>query len=115
MRAAAGMTAGDVWRVLRANTWLIIVGLILSGIIGYGANWFLNRYYARFTARGWIQINATRAQTFVRLFIGLYQRHRMPMYGKRLTQCGNRVRPIAFCRPIQRPLQEQVTCDAVIH
>ena len=53
------MTAGDVWRV-RANTWLIVIGLFLSGVIGYGANWFLNKYYARFTAKGYIEINATR-------------------------------------------------------
>src|SRR5437763_403743 len=59
-QAAAGMTAGDVWRVIRANTWLIIGGLIVSAIIGYGLNWVLNRYAARYTARGYVQINLTR-------------------------------------------------------
>jgi capsular exopolysaccharide synthesis family protein len=59
--AGVGMTAGDVWRVIRANTWLLVGGLILAGIIGYGVNFLLNRYYARYTARGWIQINSSRA------------------------------------------------------
>src|SRR5262249_21242984 len=55
-----GMTAGDVWRVIRANTWMLICGVILSGLIGVGAFYLLNKYCARYTARGSIQIIPTR-------------------------------------------------------
>ena len=57
----SGMTAGDVWRVIRANMWMLICGFILSGLIGYGAFYLLNRYCARYTAQGWVQINVSRA------------------------------------------------------
>jgi len=58
--SGAGMTAGDVWRVIRANTWLLVGGAILSAIIGYGVFFLLNRYAAEYTARGAIQMNPVR-------------------------------------------------------
>jgi capsular exopolysaccharide synthesis family protein len=50
------MSGADVWRVLRANLWLIIIALILSTAAGFGLNWLLNRYFSRYTAAGYIQI-----------------------------------------------------------
>src|SRR5437867_662752 len=64
--SGSGMTAGDVWRVIRANMWMLICGVILSGLIGYGAFYLLNRYCARYTARGSIQIVPTRAPNLLK-------------------------------------------------
>lgn len=50
------MTGGDVWRVIRANLWLIIISLIVSAIVGFAVNWLLLRYYPRYTAYGFIKI-----------------------------------------------------------
>ncbi len=58
----AGMTAGDVWRVIRANT-LLIVGLLVLGVAaGLGINYYLARNYSRYTATGWTQISEKRTQ-----------------------------------------------------
>src|SRR4249920_2549485 len=57
---ATGMTAGDVWRVLRANAWLITSAVVLGGIIGFFANMYLAKNYSRFTATGWVQISEKR-------------------------------------------------------
>jgi uncharacterized protein involved in exopolysaccharide biosynthesis len=54
------MTAGDVWRVLRANAWLITSAVVLGGLIGFFANMYLARNYSRFTATGWVQIAEKR-------------------------------------------------------
>ena len=35
------MTMSDVWRVLRANAWLIVVCVILAGAAGFGINNYL--------------------------------------------------------------------------
>src|SRR5436305_969181 len=58
--ATAGMTAGDVWRVLRANLWLITLSLVLGGAIGFGVNLYLAKNFSRFTATGWVQIAEKR-------------------------------------------------------
>src|SRR3982751_468509 len=58
--AQAGMTAGDVWRVLRANGWLIAATLLISALIGLGANFVLNKYFKRYTATGMLQITDQR-------------------------------------------------------
>src|SRR5688572_5367168 len=55
--AGGGMTAGDVWRVIRSNIWLIILFLIVGGVAGYFVNRHLERYYSRYTATGYIQVN----------------------------------------------------------
>ncbi len=54
--AAGGMSAGDVWRVLRANLWLIALLVVLGGILGVLANMYLARNYSRYTASGLVQI-----------------------------------------------------------
>jgi uncharacterized protein involved in exopolysaccharide biosynthesis len=58
--AQAGMSAGDVWRVLRANGWLIAATLVLSAVLGLGANYLLNKYFQRYTATGMLQITDQR-------------------------------------------------------
>src|SRR5262245_19659553 len=57
---AVGMTAGDVWRVIRANTWLILGALILGLVSGFLVNMYLAKNYSRFTAIGWIEIQPRR-------------------------------------------------------
>ncbi|MBA3273237.1 MAG: hypothetical protein H0T11_05115, partial [Chthoniobacterales bacterium] len=52
------MTAGDVWRVIRGNMWLIITIMILSLIAGFGLYKYLMKYHASYTARGYVQIQA---------------------------------------------------------
>src|ERR1700722_6357084 len=54
--AAPQMTGGDVWRVLRANLWLIILFLVLSAGIGYGVNTYLLRHYASYTATAIVKV-----------------------------------------------------------
>jgi capsular exopolysaccharide synthesis family protein len=52
------LTGSDVWRIIRAHIWLIIVLLVASAIGGYFVNWWLARNYSRYTATGLIQISA---------------------------------------------------------
>jgi capsular exopolysaccharide synthesis family protein len=52
------LTFSDVLRVLRANAWLIILMLVLSAAGGYGANRWLALYHSRYTATGWVQVEA---------------------------------------------------------
>jgi tyrosine-protein kinase Etk/Wzc len=51
-----GMSGADVWRVIRANLWLIIATVIVAGGAGYAANWYLARYYPSYTAKGLLQV-----------------------------------------------------------
>src|SRR4051812_10587919 len=39
------MTGGDVWRVIRANLWLIILLLIVSSVAGWYVNGLLEKQY----------------------------------------------------------------------
>src|SRR5688572_4829401 len=50
------MSGGDVWRVLRANMWLIIGLVAFSAVAGYGLYRFLAAKHASYTATGYIQI-----------------------------------------------------------
>ena len=50
------MTGADVWRVLRANMWLILITVFAFGIGGYFLNRYLADYHPRFTATGVIQV-----------------------------------------------------------
>jgi capsular exopolysaccharide synthesis family protein len=59
--APAGMSGGDVWRVLRANIWLIIGAFILSIGIGVVAYMYLSWYHPRFTAVGYVQVQPPNA------------------------------------------------------
>ncbi|HRK32471.1 MAG TPA: hypothetical protein PLD59_15510, partial [Tepidisphaeraceae bacterium] len=64
--AGGTMTANDVFRVLRANLWLIIFSLILFGILGVVANQLLLKYYPRFTAVGFIRVELPRFMSLER-------------------------------------------------
>src|SRR5438034_413298 len=57
------MSGGDVWRVLRANVWLILAALLVSALGGYFLNMGLAKYFSRYTAAGYIQIQ--QASQFV--------------------------------------------------
>src|SRR6476646_7715803 len=50
------LSGGDVWRVLRANMWLILAALLVSAVGGYFLNMLLAKYFSRYTAAGYIQI-----------------------------------------------------------
>src|ERR1700722_9230167 len=50
------MSMSDIWRVIRANSWLIGIFLVLFAIGGYFANQYLERHYSVYTATGLIQI-----------------------------------------------------------
>jgi succinoglycan biosynthesis transport protein ExoP len=58
--AVVGMTAGDVWRVIRAHMWLIIGFVVAGAVLGTVANWYLSLHYKRFTATGLVQVSPTR-------------------------------------------------------
>jgi polysaccharide biosynthesis transport protein len=55
---ASSMTPGDAWRVLRGNLWLIFAFLFSSAIAGYVVNNYLERYHSRYTAHGYVSIQA---------------------------------------------------------
>ena len=49
--------ANEIWRVIRGHIWMIlIVTCIISPVAGYGVNYFLLKYYPRYTAAGFIQV-----------------------------------------------------------
>jgi capsular exopolysaccharide synthesis family protein len=50
------MTPGDIWRVICANAWLIILFLILSAVAGYFTNDYLEKHKSTYTASGIVQI-----------------------------------------------------------
>jgi capsular exopolysaccharide synthesis family protein len=53
---ALGMTFGDMWRVICANAWLIILFLVLSSVAGYFINDYLEKHDSTYTATGVVQI-----------------------------------------------------------
>jgi len=54
--AGLGMTPADVYRLLRANVGLILGSVAVALIVGAGVNWFLARYFSRYTASGAVQV-----------------------------------------------------------
>lgn len=54
--SATGMSAGDVWRVLRANALLIIAFLIVAGVAGYFINSYLLKTHPKYTAIGYLEV-----------------------------------------------------------
>lgn len=48
--AASGLTAQDVWRVIRANLWLIIGLMVVGGVSGYFLNRWLEANYPKYTS-----------------------------------------------------------------
>ena len=59
-----GMSANDVWRVIRGNLWLIATMLCVSLIAGYAANRLLERYAPKYTASGVVIIHAPTVYNF---------------------------------------------------
>lgn len=53
---AAPMSPADVWRVIRSNLWLILTSLVVFGIAGFFVNMYLANNHARYTARGFVQV-----------------------------------------------------------
>lgn len=59
-----GLSGADVWRVIRANIWLIILSVVVSTGLGVGLNMVLQRVHPRFRSSGTIAIQPTRQFTF---------------------------------------------------
>src|SRR4051812_38163901 len=57
--AALQMTAADVWRVIRANMWLLISLVIIAAAIGYAVNSLLAWKAPKYTAIGIIQVQGS--------------------------------------------------------
>ncbi len=51
------MSGGDVWRVIRSNWWLIVLGVVASAVVGYFVNRYLANHYSRYTASGLVLIH----------------------------------------------------------
>jgi polysaccharide biosynthesis transport protein len=56
INAAPQMTPADMWRVIRANLWLVILLGIAGAGAGYGIYYYLAGHYPRYTANGYLQI-----------------------------------------------------------
>src|SRR2546427_11014561 len=50
------MTGADVWRVIRANLWLIVLFVAIGAVAGYYGNGYLERHYSTYTAKGIVRI-----------------------------------------------------------
>jgi capsular exopolysaccharide synthesis family protein len=50
------MSGGDVWRVIRANLWLIILFVVVSGIAGFYVNGYLEKHDSAWTSYGKVRI-----------------------------------------------------------
>ncbi|HEX4124786.1 MAG TPA: polysaccharide biosynthesis tyrosine autokinase [Tepidisphaeraceae bacterium] len=57
--STTGMSGADVWRVIRANLWLIISMLVLFGVGGFLLNTYLATHYPRYEAVGLVQVHTT--------------------------------------------------------
>ena len=53
----SGMTMADIWRVIRANVWLIVVMVILSGAAGFGIYRYLRVTSPRYTSVATVAID----------------------------------------------------------
>ena len=56
---AVGMTGADVWRVIRANSLLIGIFLVLSAVGGYFLNGFLLSRFPKYEAVGLVKVDPT--------------------------------------------------------
>lgn len=54
--AGAGMTGADVWRVFRANLWLIALLVTVGAVAGFFVNRYLASHYPKFTASGLLKV-----------------------------------------------------------
>jgi capsular exopolysaccharide synthesis family protein len=74
--ASSAMSAGDVWRVLRGNLWLIFAFIFAFAVAGYCVNDYLARYHSRYTAHGFVSIQEPTAfnpQTHEMVNLGQFQ------------------------------------------
>jgi succinoglycan biosynthesis transport protein ExoP len=55
--AAPSMTGADVWRVIRANLWLIVSMLIIFGIAGFLLNTYLAAKFPHYQSMGLVKVN----------------------------------------------------------
>lgn len=55
------MTPGDIWRLIRANSWLIGTLLVVAAAAGFVANIMLARWMPRYTATGIVQVQSVNA------------------------------------------------------
>ena len=53
----AGLTGGDVMRVLRENLWLIVLAAVVSGAAGYGLNKWLEKNHLTYRASGRVLVD----------------------------------------------------------
>lgn len=53
------MTGADVWRVIRANLWLIIGSVVVFAVLGVIVNVWLAKFHPRYTAMGLIEVQPT--------------------------------------------------------
>jgi capsular exopolysaccharide synthesis family protein len=60
LQSGSQMSGADAWRVIRANWKFITISLVFSLFAGYGLNWYLNQFHARYTATGYVQIQPGR-------------------------------------------------------
>jgi capsular exopolysaccharide synthesis family protein len=52
----AGMSGADVWRVFRANLWLIALFVTVGAVAGFFLNRYLAEHYPKFTASGLVKV-----------------------------------------------------------
>jgi polysaccharide biosynthesis transport protein len=52
------MTGADVWRVIRANIWLIVIFLVVFTAGGYAVNQWLLRFHPKYTSTGYVAVSA---------------------------------------------------------
>jgi polysaccharide biosynthesis transport protein len=55
------MTGGDIWRVIRANLWLIILITGVAALGGWKLNDYLARYYSTYTSTGLLRVLAVES------------------------------------------------------
>ncbi len=53
---AGQMTAGDVWRVIRSNMWLILITVAVFAAGGFAVNMYLDKYHASYTGVGYARV-----------------------------------------------------------
>lgn len=63
--AGIQFTAADVWRLIRANLWLIITLVLVAAAAGIVVNMMLARWMPRYTSTGLIQVQSTAALTYI--------------------------------------------------
>jgi succinoglycan biosynthesis transport protein ExoP len=63
--AGLQLTGADIWRLVRANLWLIITLLVVAAAAGIVVNMMLARWMPRYTSTGIVQVQNAAALTYV--------------------------------------------------